>query len=368
MRFDSLQIGRGIAALLVVLVHATTFSRLNYHRPFAGNLFHRGSAGVVFFFVLSGFIICHRHGDDIGQPRALAGYLWRRLVRVFPIYWIVTLAILPAYFLFPRLGQGDETSPSIIATSLLLLPAYRAPILVAGWSLIHELWFYGLFALGIGIRGKGIRWLMAAWSVGIGVLAVSGWHRTEIAQSPWARLIFSSTYLEFLLGCAAAYLLRKRWLSTRVAVGVFFTGLISFLVLLSDLQVFPGTPNQRVAAFGLSAFLLILGAACWESNSSQPSPYVTRGNSRYTPLILLGDASYALYLVHGPVLSSFCKLMTSVGLTRHLGANLISWIAIVVCVLTAWLLHQFIEKPLLWSLHNPPWAKTVGDPSRLSAA
>ncbi|NBQ54213.1 MAG: acyltransferase, partial [Proteobacteria bacterium] len=50
--------------------------------------------GVDFFFVLSGFIILHAHMDDIGRPARLGRYLWRRAVRVYPIYWIcLTLSV-----------------------------------------------------------------------------------------------------------------------------------------------------------------------------------------------------------------------------------------------------------------------------------
>lgn len=87
-RMDLIQVGRGIAAMMVVLFHLggamsaeKYFGDLTYIR-----LFRFGSAGVEFFFVLSGFIIMYAHQKDIGRPDALAYYARRRAVRIYPSY------------------------------------------------------------------------------------------------------------------------------------------------------------------------------------------------------------------------------------------------------------------------------------------
>src|SRR4051794_15071476 len=108
---QSLQACRAMAAILVVLYHTShgIFRLDKYfgHKPF-GHVFDFGFAGVDFFFVLSGFIMMHVHGRDIGQPRAFASYLWKRFSRIYPAYWIVFAAILPVYFLVPSFGLGHE--------------------------------------------------------------------------------------------------------------------------------------------------------------------------------------------------------------------------------------------------------------------
>ncbi|MFX8653275.1 acyltransferase family protein, partial [Acinetobacter baumannii] len=52
------------------------------------SIFLWGRWGVCFFFVLSGFIIAHVHWKDLGSPDRVSGFLWRRLVRIFPTYWL----------------------------------------------------------------------------------------------------------------------------------------------------------------------------------------------------------------------------------------------------------------------------------------
>ena len=88
-RFELIEIGRGIAALLVVFFHATAIAGLPKYfgqAPLAG-LFSFGYAGVDFFFVLSGFIIFYSTAKNHGNPRAIFSYVKHRLIRIYPIYW-----------------------------------------------------------------------------------------------------------------------------------------------------------------------------------------------------------------------------------------------------------------------------------------
>jgi len=63
-----------------------------------------GHAGVDFFFVLSGFIIFFVHGKDIGKPSRLPHYVWRRFIRIYPVYWAVTLISIVLAFFFSKLS------------------------------------------------------------------------------------------------------------------------------------------------------------------------------------------------------------------------------------------------------------------------
>jgi peptidoglycan/LPS O-acetylase OafA/YrhL len=54
-----------------------------------GTPFRWGDAGVEFFFVLSGFIIASAHAGDISRPARLIPYLQRRIIRIYPPYWII---------------------------------------------------------------------------------------------------------------------------------------------------------------------------------------------------------------------------------------------------------------------------------------
>ncbi len=344
-KLESLQIGRGVAAMLVILVHLDSFIPLSFGAAFADRWFIAGFAGVDFFFVLSGFIIWHRHAADIGWPERLVDYGWRRLVRIYPVYWIVTVVLLAVYFLVPRYGLGDETSPYIITTSLLLIPTYRAPIIFSGWTLVHEVWFYLLFAGLIAVRGRWFRWLVGGWVAVATGFALSVWPLQIIAHDPWLKLVCSPLNWEFALGCLAAWWLRRAVPSVGCCRVLLALGVVSLAAYLCAMAIGLRFHTVRELICGLSSFLIVLGAAGWElgvcSRAGGVAPRMPRA------LVFLGDASYAIYLLHGPALSATFKLAVVTGLDRRLGVNAVGWITFAVCLVVGCAFHQWVEQPLL---------------------
>ena len=152
----SLQAGRALAAVLVVLFHlgGIVADAKYFNVPWVAAPFRFGDAGVEFFFVLSGFIIASAHAADISRPSRLIPYLQRRAIRIYPPYWIVfalvcllalpfgaTRATLPtdlgtlteAWFLFPQ-------DPAVVGGT-------GSPVIIAAWTLRYEVLFYLYFAL-----------------------------------------------------------------------------------------------------------------------------------------------------------------------------------------------------------------------------
>lgn len=62
---------------------------------------------------------------------------------------------------------------------------------------------------------------------------------------------------------------------------------------------------------------------------------------------MLGDASYALYLIHYPLISIVCKAAIALGLSGLLGATITYVVALVLCIGSAVVFHLWVEKPLL---------------------
>lgn len=345
-QIESLQIGRGIAALLVVLHHATALVAVNAGATFAGGAFQGGAAGVDFFFVLSGFIIFHRHAREFGQRDKVAEYTWRRLVRVFPVYWIVTVAVLCAAIAVPGYGGADIGSPPVLIKSFLLLPMNPGPLLFVGWTLTHELWFYLIFAGLIAFGGKWPRAMVAVWIATMMVLLALP-ESAERFANPWFRVAFSPLNLEFVLGCAAAWLVAKgrrcpagawRWLVIAGAAG--------FAALMWGGEWFPiGNLRVRVLGFGFSAFLMVLGMAGARIHGS--SPVEVRKGRFQAALVFLGDASYSLYLVHTLVLSIMWKAGEMSGMLPKIGPQGLAWICVVASVAAGCLFHLGVERPLL---------------------
>src|SRR5665213_484275 len=139
-RLVGIQAARGAAALLVVFYHAGRMLSLNQYvgnDPLDG-LFSFGHAGVDFFFVLSGFIIYFVHHKDLNSPQRVSRYAWRRFVRIYPIYWVVTLGAIA----LAVAGHHNDISVQRITASFFLLPQAEDPIVGVAWTLEHEVLFY----------------------------------------------------------------------------------------------------------------------------------------------------------------------------------------------------------------------------------
>lgn len=346
----SLQIGRGIAALLVSLFHAGALIEINCgYTPVHGALAF-GYAGVDFFFVLSGFIIFRRHIRDRGQPEKLVDFGWRRVVRIYPVYWLVTLAVLPVHFLVPTYGKGDELTVHAIITSLALVPTQQAPILVAGWTLIHEMWFYLLFACLIGVRGQWLRWVLGLWCACAAAFALAVIDPKIIVCQPWLRLIFSPFNFEFVLGCFAGWLVgvpRLQNVSPRIWQALVIGGVLLYLLAAAS-RLPVEIVGNRVMLMGLIAFLVVLGSA---GNELGDVSRIGKNRRVWTlGLVLLGDASYSLYLLHVPTLSAGWKAAEVLGLVKVLGPLSTGLLIVIGCVVLSCLFHLWIEKPLVQKL------------------
>ena len=141
---------RGLAALLVVFHHGVLqFPGLRDRYAH----FEFGQAGVDIFFVISGFVIYLASIEGRIRP---GEFVKRRIVRIVPLYWVATLALVAAAVCAPQLFATTVVTPQNVGQSLLFIPSYSAafpdqiwPVLVPGWSLNYEMFFYGLFALGL---------------------------------------------------------------------------------------------------------------------------------------------------------------------------------------------------------------------------
>jgi peptidoglycan/LPS O-acetylase OafA/YrhL len=161
---NSLQVGRGLAALSVVAFHlSTALGDPRYGGTRVFSLYtRRGNLGVDFFFVLSGFIILHAHKADLGRPARLGRYLYRRFVRLYPIYWLYTL-VLTTLVLTTLVAAGQavvlklpQTLAGWVSAVFLIRLSQESPPLGVAWTLFHEVAFYLFFSLAILNRRLGI--------------------------------------------------------------------------------------------------------------------------------------------------------------------------------------------------------------------
>jgi exopolysaccharide production protein ExoZ len=344
--YRSVQGCRALAAVLVVLHHLGAamaspkyFGASSFALPF---LF--GDSGVEFFFVLSGFIITWVHIDDIGNPSVLLQYVRKRMLRIYPVYWIVFSGVYLIALASTALRSSVPHDWPTLLRSLMLVPqdtrvigGTGAPVLIVAWSLQYEICFYLFFAAAIANRILGAL-------VAIALLANMGACIGDTCSFP--RSFFSSNLvLLFGLGIAVAYTCKSSLKLERPGIIALLAALafVSFGRLETALGHEAFAVDRRLV-YGFFSAILILGLVRAEDAAH------LRVTQRWIPL--LGDASYSLYLIHFPLISVLCKVMVAAGLAGVAGAAIAYPLILLACIFTALMFHVALEKPLLRAMSS----------------
>jgi exopolysaccharide production protein ExoZ len=319
MRFHALQYLRAIAALAVVYSHAVI--QVDAYQP---HLLEWGSFGVDIFFVISGFIMVY-----ISKPTDTpTNFFINRVRRVVPLYWFFTLVMALILVLMPSLFKTSVFNWQAFLTSLFFIPDYSIanaavvwPILAPGWSLNYEMYFYLLFALSL-FMAQSVRVLFIALVIAIVYILA------HLSDSNSAIVVFhrNDIVFEFILGMLLAIMWKRghkipQWLAVASIIG-------GFVVMFMQL------PLPRIFEFGVPAFFIVTGCV-----------YLKIGSNRFG--LLLGDASYALYLTHIFALGAMRKLLPPLLGDSEYAPLLFALISTVFCVIVSIVAHYAIDNWLL---------------------
>jgi peptidoglycan/LPS O-acetylase OafA/YrhL len=286
---------RFFAAAIVVMFH--------FARPLnAGllNFISHGAVGVMVFFVLSGFILTYSYSQEPGVVRGDLKSFWvARFARLYPVYLLGVLLFAPIIIV-----AGDAPTWHRAVTGFLALTVLQSwfhPLGLSwgmwnppGWSLSAEMFFYLVFPLAciklskLPTRRLGLIAVLC-WALSVfGMSMHSIMHLTEYdlwAFLPLVRLP------EFLLGMAAGLIWKRRTTLTfdRMAPYTAIAAVVAFIAIMclpvNDKMFFSGFLSPIAA-------LLICSLACGRG------VLVRMMSSR--PIVLLGGASYSLYILHWP--------------------------------------------------------------------
>lgn len=334
----SVQVLRGIAAIAVAFYH-THLILLQYGEvDILGWLALHGKSGVNIFFALSGFIILKAHWDDIGDWRSIPRYLNRRFVRLYPLYWIFSLAYIGAAAL--HIGRPDFSwDPINLASSFALVeltPDPSSPLQVA-WTLFYEVKFYLAFVLFL-------------ISPTLGFVAFAGWFCIVVASAlhgGGADTGWTSPWILYFMAGMGAYLASRvlprwaAWPALAIAIGLSLT-----YVLFPAVHVTYSSGDIRpslywlipVCGFGLLGIVLLDNR-----RGSAPRGLLTR----------MGDASYSIYLVHSAVISVAAIVALKLHLFTLAGGYPVFAATFIASVAAGYAAHLLIEKPLLKLLRRP---------------
>ena len=196
-RIVSIQVCRGLAALLVVLAHLHGIEN-KYCATDHLRLFDHGALGVDLFFVISGVVIASVTAGKFANPRNAGIFLYHRLARIFPIFWIYTTS--PSSPATSSAHQQSEPAPAS-SISCFLSPDPNPPAHAAPSRLDPQLRALLLPRLPSPpslIPERLAPWLLALWGVAVIALKL----HIGLSPLPIVQLLISPSVLEFLAGCA----------------------------------------------------------------------------------------------------------------------------------------------------------------------
>ncbi len=327
----SVQYLRALAALFVVYFHTAVYDA-RFAWPLPRGF---GAGGVDMFFVISGFIMMMVTAT---RPTTPSSFLRRRVLRIVPLYWGVTLAVAVLALVYPTaMLENMLTAPHLILSMLFLphanpLTGAITPFFKIGWTLNYEMYFYVLFSVFLYLRSPASRLAaLAGYAACVSLIFLATDPKAAILRVYLNPIIF-----EFVLGAAIGYLHLGGYfvrLGSGIALAVCAAGLVALLA-------FPVDDSSRLLLQGVPAAALLCGLLALEARCRLP---------RIGWLLLLGDASYSMYLVH-PIVETLFRVATW-PVQALLGSSIVgplaTVLAVMASVLAGVLAYRVIELPLL---------------------
>ena len=264
------------------------------------------------------------------QNLTCGSFLKRRLIRIYPIYWVIFAAYLAAHQL---LGTPYHISLSQLGGALLLFPGYSAMVIGPGWTLSFEMYFYLCFALALIV---GVRSGLIALSAFFFVSVLGG--RLLLPTSPVSKVMTDSLLLEFATGA---------WLAVAYARGFGVGKKVGAVLIVVAVALFASGfwldyhKLPSVISWGIPSLLLVTGVLAFESQmKSKTGHFFGR----------LGDSSYLLYLSHVLIIDLILATPISHLNRTESAAIVIALPFALVCTAVAAGGYKAIELPLLKSL------------------
>jgi peptidoglycan/LPS O-acetylase OafA/YrhL len=334
---------RFFAAFLVVLFHTLFKVFPAFQDNFMGRSISVGFVSVSFFFLLSGYILAVvylRGGGPLDHRKFFAA----RFARVYPLFLVTLVLDAPMIFLREMASEGSRKglvdTATMFAGSTVMLQAWFLRFLgidVPNWSLSVETFFYLSFPLlgSLLWRLRGARiWLTALLIYAGGEALVWGaFHYLSEVKMMFVPLLHLSTFALGILwarwqmenGKSARQTPVREWQVYAVLAGAAAV----FACVVNFLSGVPGAYLQD----GLLAPIFL--ALIWAVSSTKS--WISRVLS-LPWLVILGEASYGLYLIHIPVWHLVVLL--------HLDKSQAAYPAyLAVCVGLSVLSLYFLEKP-----------------------
>jgi len=341
-RYRSLDIWRGIACFLVVLIHAFSLPNnlLNQTGPWSGfcrcidSVACRLWIGVPIFFVISGYCIGAAADAHRRHRRPIHDFFVCRLRRVYLPYFVALAFTAGLVFVFDLVSAEHRLSEVGIPNPATLTPAnwfgnltlteglmsgvpghvVRRQLLPA-WTLCHEVQFYVISGVFLLVASRHFFLALGAFTIfggmAVGLAARFGVHLPQ-------GCVLRGTWLMFAMGIAVYWQIavgtrRARWLT----IALLLVPLVWSLCHPQALITHESNNTQNIFISAITALLLVL---------AHPFDLAVTSRALAVPFAKLGKISFSVYLIHFPIIR-FCDMQRTIWLGNNVPAGLLVLLA-----------------------------------------
>lgn len=326
---------RGIAALLVFFYHG----RAIINHKFGDLLFSKGSLGVEIFFIISGFIMVLTTKSLTTKQlkyNASVDFFLKRLIRIAPLYYILTFSWVllskkrELYFL------GNLQSEFI--NSLLFFPYSKFPIIIVGWTLNYEMFFYLLFA--ISLLKINFRYFLLGFLYCIIFILRCNFQFENYALKMVVDPIIDYFAIGVLFGLYLDKIkIKDSWLNLSAILSIVLLTLLLINVI--------NTTNHYLILMIITIFTLSVILLDFRKKPSKPPKF----------MIYFGDISYSFYLIHLFVVILTNKIIDYLSLNKNYGFVFIIG-TLGLALFLSKLSHRYIENYFSKKLSTSLFTKT----------
>jgi peptidoglycan/LPS O-acetylase OafA/YrhL len=320
MYFRTIQFLRFTAALYITLFHISNW--WDFRHDALSGLFHNGYGAIDLFFVISGFVVVQSANDFKTGWVSFLLFLKKRFIRIYPIYWLFLI-----FFLITGMVSLTGRTWFQCWKAIFLLPRHQG-IIKTTWTLQWELYFY--FLIGLTVLHRYCKYLIALLFI-LSLVANSAALLGALDyQFLPAHRLYNELVLEFFLGAVIWKLFKK--IPSAVAILLAILGAYFFLL---PIQI----NSSHLIAFGLPSVMLLTGLTAleWQQKITVPNR-----------VVLLGNASYSLYLIHFPIINTVLGNLNK----TYSGNRWLLLVFVMAIVILSVLVYQVIEKPVLKYLNG----------------
>lgn len=285
MFFNNIQALRGIASLMVFLIHLLSTSN-DVQIPWLKSLLWEfGPGGVDIFFVLSGFVVtmaAMKSANLYGGIGGSISFMTKRIIRIYPLY-IVVLSV--AFIISPPVWLAPDWMPQYSFLKLASLTTLVNHKVMVAWSLVFEMFFYAVLSVLVIFGAKHFRSLLILWVVAQ-VMAIIYFNSIDIAYSNHVPL--NPQIIQFcagsLLACFSSSISAKHGRIVLVAGFVFFG-----LMCVANQRLGGWNALNRTITLTIPSAMIVYGAIATE---------IAKSVKPLKALVWLGNISFSLYLWH----------------------------------------------------------------------